>query len=82
MNAHKLSNIKLTDLRKFLISEGLKKIKTNKGRGGHEKWVRHDLLRPIIIQSHISPVPEFIIKQVLKHLGVSRKEFLNKIKEL
>lgn len=56
----------------FLEHQGLKHIKTE---GGHEKWTRSDLNRPIIIQNHICPVPEFIVSQILKHLGFSKKEF-------
>ncbi len=50
-----------------------------KGRGGHEKWSRADLDRPITIQTHIDPVPEFIVKQILRHLDISRDEFFDKI---
>ena len=31
--------------------------------------------RPITIQTHIDPVPEFIIKQVLRHLNMDKKTF-------
>ena len=49
--------------------------KHNRDSGGHEHWTRLDLNRPITLQSHITPVPEFIIKQHLRHLGLSRSEF-------
>ena len=75
MSTKKLSNIPLTKFRKFLESQGLNLIKGTKGRGGHEKWSRKDLNRPITIQTHITPVPEFIIKQVLRHLEMSKIEF-------
>lgn len=51
-------------------------IKDTKGRGGHEKWSRSDIDRPITIQTHIDPVPEFIVKQVLRHLEMTRSQFL------
>jgi len=75
MSTTKLSNISLQDFRKFLKNQGLNIIKTSKGRGGHEKWSRTDLDRPITIQTHIDPVPEFIVKQVLRHLEMTREEF-------
>jgi len=75
MSTKKLSNIPLKDFRKFLKKQGLKIIKTSKGRGGHEKWARADLDRPITIQTHVDPVPEFIVKQVLRYLGMTREEF-------
>ena len=42
-----------------------------KGRGGHEKWVKE----AITLQTHISPVPEHIVKNTLRGLGISRKQF-------
>jgi len=75
MTIPKLSNIPLHDFRIFLESQGLKMIKSSKGRGGHEKWSRSDLERPITIQTHVDPVPEFIVMQVLRHLGINRKQF-------
>ncbi len=50
----RLSNIPLRLFRGFLESKGLKCIKTT---GGHEKWVRYDLRRPVMLQTHIDPVP-------------------------
>ncbi|MDN5292669.1 MAG: hypothetical protein PWQ06_2908 [Anaerophaga sp.] len=72
MSTQKLSNVKLADMREFLEKCGCKYIDTT---GGHEKWTRSDLLRPIIIQTHIDPVPEFIVLQILRALKVSKKEF-------
>jgi predicted RNA binding protein YcfA (HicA-like mRNA interferase family) len=78
MNTYKLSNVPLTTMQWFLEHNGLKCIKQT---GGHEKWSRKDLLRPIILQSHITPVPEFIVKQILKHLNFSKKEFCQYIEK-
>lgn len=79
MSTRKFSNIPVDDFRKFLQGQGLKLIKEGRGRGGHEKWSRSDLDRPIIIQSHIDPVPEFIVKQVLRHLKMDREDFFKAI---
>jgi len=57
MSTRKLSNIPVKDFRRFLEQQGLKIIKDGHGRGGHEKWSRMDLDRPITIQTHIDPVP-------------------------
>ncbi len=67
-----LKNIDLRTFRAFLTYKGLKKIKTE---GGHEKWSKQELLRPVILQTHIDPVPEFIIKNNLSTIGSNRKEF-------
>lgn len=72
MNTYKLSNIPYKMMIWFLDEKGLKYIKTE---GGHAKYTRADLSRPIIIQTHICPVPEFIVKQILRHLNVTKKEF-------
>ncbi len=62
--------------------QGLNLIKDSKGRGGHEKWSRPDMDRPITIQTHIDPVPEFIIKQVLRHLKMDRETFFEEFKKI
>ncbi len=72
MSTQKLSNISLTDYRKFLEAAGLNKIRT---AGGHETWSSQQTARPITLQTHVSPVPEFIIKQHLRHLNLTREEF-------
>jgi len=82
MTTQKLSNIPLRDFRKFLESQGLKLIKTSKGRGGHEKWSRVDLERPITIQTHVDPVPEFIVLQILRYLSMNRKQFFEVLDNL
>lgn len=66
-----LANIPLNDFRRFLEFKDLHLIRTS---GGHEVWSRKDLLRPVIIQSHVSPVPEFIIRNALRTLETDRKE--------
>ena len=80
MSSEKLSNIPLSDFRSFLSRQGLKVIKSTKGRGGHEKWARADLDRPITLQTHIDPVPEFIVKQILRHLNMTREGFHKQFK--
>ncbi len=82
MSTRKLSNISLKDLRKFLTSQGLNIIKDTKGRGGHEKWSKSGIERPITIQTHINPVPEFIVKQILRHLGMTRNDFFKALMKL
>lgn len=69
----RLSNVSLALFRSFLEEKGLKKIRTS---GGHEIWSRSDLGRPVILQTHIDPVPEFIVRNNLKTIGATVKEFL------
>ena len=75
MNTIKLSNITLDDFRKFLFDNGCTREKqATKGRGGHEKWNRDDLLRPITLQTHKDPVPEIIVRSNLRTLGMTSKD--------
>jgi predicted RNA binding protein YcfA (HicA-like mRNA interferase family) len=67
-----LRNVSLSLFRSFLEYKGLKVIRTS---GGHEIWSRSDLGRPVVLQTHISPVPEFIVKQTLRHIGSTRQDF-------
>jgi len=73
MSAMHLKNISLVTIRKYLEWKGAKMIRIT---GGHEVWSRADLLRPIIIQTHIDPVPEFIVKQILRAFGADRDDFI------
>jgi hypothetical protein len=72
MSTHKLSNISLDNFREFLTKAGCKCTRT---KGGHEHWTRANLNRPITLQTHVDPVPEFIIKNALRTLGINKKEF-------
>ena len=77
MNTYKLSNICIAQFREFLFEIGCTRISIE---GGHEKWHKNGCLRPIIIQTHIDPIPEFIIKNNLRSLGLTRKDFIDWMK--
>ncbi len=70
--AQKLSNVSLRDFRDFLSKAGCK---SESIKGGHEKWTKPGLLRPIIVQTHIDPVPEFIVRNTLRNLGMTKEDF-------
>ncbi|MCM1517768.1 MAG: hypothetical protein NC117_03925 [Pseudoflavonifractor sp.] len=72
MNTRRLSNIPLADFRLFLRKAGCTSASIS---GGHEKWTKRGLLRPIIVQTHVDPVPEFIIKNTLRTLALSKDDF-------
>lgn len=79
MSTHKLSNIPLSDYRRFLQSQGCKCVRIS---GGHEHWSRPDLPRALTLQTHISPVPERIVKQHLSYLKLDREKFFKIIQGL
>ena len=68
-----LYNISLKTFREYLEWKELKLIRT---KGGHEIWSRKDLSRPVTIQTHITPVPEFIVKQVLRNIGADLEDYI------
>ncbi|MBS1619817.1 MAG: type II toxin-antitoxin system HicA family toxin [Bacteroidetes bacterium] len=72
MSTHRLSNVSLADYRLFLKKVGCKHTRTS---GGHEHYTRKDLARPITVQTHVDPVPEFVIKNALRALSLSKKDF-------
>jgi len=73
MAADSLKNITPNQFRKFLEFKGLKQIRT---KGGHEIWSRSDLTRPVVLQTHENPIPEFIIKKNLRTMDSNRNEIL------
>ena len=75
----KTSNVSLSLLRKILIHVGCKQLGIN---SGHQKFTRSDLRRPIIIQTHIDPVPEFIVLQIMRTLSLKRADIKKIVSEL
>lgn len=76
MSTKKLKNLTLRDIRSFLIRFGCAR---DRIRGGHEAWKKPGLARPIIIQTHEDPVPEHVVRSIIKTLGISRDDFLSAI---
>ncbi len=69
----KLKNIPLKNFRAYLQYCGLKLIRT---KGGHEIWSAKNLTRPVILQTHVDPIPEFIIKNNLRTMNKSEEHLL------
>ena len=72
-------NLPLPIIKKIIIHQGCKLIRHEKG---HEKYSRKDLLRPIVIQDHIDPVPEFIVKQIMRTLKLDNKQMTKILLEI
>ena len=49
---------------------------------GHEKYAKKSLTRPIVIQDHIDPVPEFIVKQIMRTLGLGNEDMERILSEI
>lgn len=67
----RLQNISVVQFKTFIQHHGLKHIRTS---SGHEIWSRPDLRRPVTFQTHIDPIPLFIIKNNLRTMGLTTKE--------
>ncbi len=74
MSTRKLKNINVAKFEGFLDLALCKYIHDNKG---HVQYTRADLTRPIVFQNHITPVPEFIIRNALRALGYSKNDFFD-----
>jgi len=75
----KLSNISLKDFRAVLTGLGLHKMRT---KGGHEAWVREGLARPVIVQTHVDPVSELVVRKTIQDLGLTKEEFIKILESL
>lgn len=69
--AKRLQNISVSEFRSFLKHHGLSRIRT---ASGHEIWTRTDLTRPVVIQTHIDPIPIFIVKNNLRTIGLTTSD--------
>jgi hypothetical protein len=74
MSTQKLSNVSIAQFEAFLELAQCKFIHT---KGGHHKWTRSDLNRPLVYQSHINPIPEFIVKNLLRLMKYSKNDFFD-----
>jgi hypothetical protein len=73
-----LKNIPLKTFRAYLLSCGLKHIRT---KGGHEIWSPKNLTRPVVLQTHVDPVPEFVVKNNLRTIGKNEEHLLKFLDE-
>jgi len=65
-----IKNVPLETFRSFLLFKGLKHMRTS---GGYEIWSGKSLTRPVTIQTHIDPIPLFIIKKKSQNNGIDFK---------
>jgi len=72
MNTYRIGNLSITDFRLFLSDKGCHVV--GSGNSGHEKWTKDGMLRPVVFQTHIDPIPEFIIKNNLRNMGLTTSD--------
>ena len=74
-----LSNVTIAEFRAIMILLGLTKVRT---KGGHEAWMKAGMTRPAIVQTHVDPVPEYVLRNNLRVIGIGRDEFLSLLENL
>lgn len=72
----RFSNISIARYRRILVALGLEYVRTT---SGHEMWYKEGMLRNVVFQTHIDPVPEAIILNNIRSIGISTKEFEKKM---
>jgi len=72
-----IKNIPLNTFRGFLKHHGLSQIRIS---SGHEIWSGKYLTRPVIIQTHIDPIPLFVIKSNLRTMGLTLNDLRKYLK--
>ena len=68
----KFSNISVSRYRNILKALGLSYIRT---KGGHEMWYKDGMLRNVVFQTHEEPVPEDIVLNNIRTIGITKAEF-------
>lgn len=68
----RFSNIPIARYRRILASLGLTYVRT---KAGHEMWFKPGMLRNVVFQTHEEPIPEDIVLNNNRTIGISNKEF-------
>lgn len=74
-----LSNVTIAELRIILTKQGLR---VERSKGGHEMWSKEGMSRPVVFQTHKQPIPEFVVQNAIKTLGMTKKEFIALLESL
>ena len=75
----KLSYITVKEFREILQRLGLRPLRTV---GGHEIWMKSGLRRTIVFQTHVEPIPEFVVRNAIRDLGMTRQEFMEVLESM
>ncbi|SEP42256.1 hypothetical protein ACFGVS_26985 [Mucilaginibacter sp. AW1-7] len=74
MSTRHLRNISISQFESFLE---LALCQFKKNEKGHCQYTRADLNRPIVFQNHIDPIPEFIVKNLLRLFPYSKDDYFD-----
>ncbi len=45
-------------------------------------WCKEGMLRNVVFQNHVEPIPEDIVLNNIRSLGITKEEFDKKLKEI
>lgn len=68
----RFSNISVARYRRILAELGLEYVRT---KAGHEMWFKEGMLRNVVFQTHEEPVPEDIVLNNNRTIGISHRDF-------
>lgn len=68
----RFSNISISRYRRVLEALGLEYVRT---KAGHEMWFKEGMMRNAVFQTHEEPVPEDIVLNNNRTIGISSKDF-------
>jgi predicted RNA binding protein YcfA (HicA-like mRNA interferase family) len=74
-----LKPIRWQKFEKVLLLLGCEFVRQN---GSHRVYRYPDIIRPIIVPAHSTPIPEFIIKNNLRLLGITTKQYKDILKNI
>jgi predicted RNA binding protein YcfA (HicA-like mRNA interferase family) len=77
MSKSPLRNIPVKTFRDYLKWEGFYYVRTN---GGHEVWSKKGLHRPVVFQTHKDPIPEEIVRRILRTIGSNADDYIEFLK--
>ena len=67
----RLSNVSIKVFREFLKYHNLN---FHRIKSGHEIWSKKSLSRPVTFQTHVDPIPPFIISNNLRTMGLKSSD--------
>lgn len=74
-----LKPVRWQKFEKFLLQAGCKYERQN---GSHRVYSYPEIIRPIIVPAHSKPIPEFVIKNNLRLLGIPTKDYKEAIRKI
>ena len=69
----KLSNISTKEFRSILTLLSLRQMRIS---CGHEIWLKPGSHRTVVFQTHVEPISEFVVRNAIRDLGMTRQEFM------